>query len=171
MRPSLPVRLACISAGVLALMTLTASGCSGPAQVRYEEELQTTPAPERHALHSERLEQHMRGLERLALRRLPRALDKQEAEDRRKAEVAEVARALADSASRIADAAQTLELDDAERREFLGLAEALRRQAQQLAEEAPRLPADEMRDRAQALDARCAGCHERFRIPRRPDGG
>jgi cytochrome c556 len=170
MKPLLPGRVACIPAAALALLALASSGCSGPAQVRYEEELRSTPGPGRHAIHSERLEQHMRGLERLAVERLPRAMDEQEAEGRRKAEVAEVARAMADSASRIADAAQAVELDAAERREFLALADALRQQAQLLAEEAPRLPVEEVRARAQALDARCADCHERFRIPRRPDG-
>jgi len=168
-----PGRNACIPAGALApfaLLALAAAGCSGPAQVRYEEELRSTPPPGRHAIHNERLEQHMRGLERLAVERLPRALDEQEAEDRRKTEVAEVARSMADSASRIADAAQAVELDAAERREFLALADALRQQAEQLAEEAPHLSVEEVRARAQGLEARCADCHQRFRIPRRPDG-
>jgi cytochrome c556 len=151
-------------------MGLAGSACRGPAQVRYEEQPQTTLPPGRHALHSMRLEQQMRGLERLALERLPKALDKQEAEDRRKAEVAEVARAMADSASRIADAGHALDLGAAELREFLALADALRRRAQQLADDAPRLPIGEIRVRAQAIDASCAGCHERFRIPRQPDG-
>jgi cytochrome c556 len=160
-----------IPAGGLALLALAGVGCRVPAQLHYEEQLRTTPPAERHAIHSERLEQHMRGLERLAVERLPRAMDEQEAESRRKAEVAEVARALADSASRIGGAAGTLELDAASRREFLGLADALRRRAQQLADDAPRLSVDEMRARAHEIDASCAACHERFRIARPPDAG
>ena len=89
-------RAARMPTGVLALLALAGVGCRGPAQVRYEEELRTTAPAGRHAIHSGRLEQHMRGLERLALERLPRAMDEQQAESRRKAEVADAARAMAD---------------------------------------------------------------------------
>ena len=153
------------------LLLVALAACAGPAEVRYREELERTPAPARHGVHSERLEQHMRGLERLAVERLPQALDRQEPETLRRTELVEVARALAASADRIAEAAQAVALGGEERREFLSLAGELRWRTQRLADDAPRLPVGALRIQAREVQATCHRCHDRFRIRGQADDG
>ena len=77
---------------------------------------------------------------------------------------------MAESAERIQGAAPHLDLDAAERAEFLRLAGRLRQQALELAEAAPRLSPPEIRARAESIEATCARCHDRFRIPREQEG-
>lgn len=153
------------------LLLLVFAACAGPAEVRYQAELERTPAAARHGVHSERLEQHMRGLERLAVERLPKALDRQEPESLRRSELVEVARALAASADRIVEAAEAVELEGEERREFLALVGELRWRTQRLADDAPRLPVDALRIRAREVQGTCHRCHDRFRVRDADDGG
>ena len=75
-----------------------AAGCGAPGRVRYEESLARTPEPAIHAVHSERLLELMRGLERLRDERLPQAMDVEAAETRRAEGIAEVAHAMMASA-------------------------------------------------------------------------
>ncbi len=151
--------------GLLAGLLLTTLGCAAPAQIRYERGLERTPAAARHARHDERLAQVMRGLERLATERLSRAMDVPEAEAGRRAEVAEVARAMAASARDIAERAPALGLEAADEEAFRRLAGTLGRQASELADAAERLPLAALAARSSALQATCDRCHARFRIP------
>ena len=65
--------------------------CARPAELTYEERLEAAPAPERHAIQSARLAEHMRRLERTRTERLPQALDLDAREARMRDVVAEVA--------------------------------------------------------------------------------
>ncbi len=152
-------------ARAVALATLGLLACA-PAQLRYEERLERVPAPAAHAAHGERLVELMRGLDRLAGERLPRALDLEAAQAGRREEIVEVARAIAASAARIPEAVDELALEASERAAFLAAAATLRERALGLAEHAPELEIDALRVRTAELEATCAGCHERFRIGR-----
>lgn len=158
-----------VSTLVWVAMSVLAGGCGGPAQVRYEQELESTSPAAAHAVHEERLVQLMRGLDRLRGERLPKALDVDVEARRQGREVEQVALAMAESATRIA-AARPAGLDPAEEREFLELAATLERQAEALAEDAYRLTPAQRRERLTEIDATCGRCHARFRIPGGPDG-
>jgi cytochrome c556 len=157
------------AAFALVLAAWLLGGCGGPAQLRYEEDLERTPAPAAHGVHSERLAELMRGLERLSQERLPRAMDVSGERERRADEIASVARAMADSAQRIAGVADALSLAGEERAAFLELAAELQRHCRQLSEDAPDLTPEELRRRAHEIDGTCGACHGRFRIPRSSD--
>jgi cytochrome c556 len=158
-------RVAALLGALLAL-----AGCAGSGPIRYERRLEEVPAPAAHAIHDERLEQVMRGLERLQVERLPQALDLGQERERRTAELVEVALALAGSAERIRAVAPALGLDGADREAFLDLASQLEERARDLAEGAPRLPPEALRDRARSVGATCNACHERF-LAGPPPGG
>ena len=145
-------------AGALAL------ACGGPAQLRYEEELARTPAPAAHAVHSERLAELMRGLERLRSERLPPAMDAEMEREARAQLVAGVAVAMAASAAGIPDAADVAALDAHEREEFRSRAENLQRRSERLARRARQRPPPDLGDAVAAVDATCDGCHRRFLI-------
>lgn len=149
---------------------LLLAACGGPAYLRYEEQLEQTPAPATHAVHDQRLAEVMRSLDRLQRERLPQALDVALEEERRAREVAQVAQAMATSAERIAAAAPA-DLDDAERAEFLRLARELQQRALRLATDTATLTPDERRVRLREIDSTCDDCHGRFRIPRDEDDG
>jgi cytochrome c556 len=140
-----------------------ALGCRQPAQLRYERDVEETPAPARHALHEERLRELMRGLQRLRDERLPQAMDVAGERARRRQELARVARALERSAARLPEVAPVAALDAPAREEFRAHARALEDQARELAADADRLGADETRARLRAIEATCDGCHARFR--------
>ena len=144
-----------------------APGCHGPAQIRYEEQLERTPAPAAHAVHSDRLAELMRALDRLRDERLPQAMEVGLERERRAEAVREVALGLARSAARIPDAAPPT-LDAAEREEFDSLAHALERRALDVADAAPRASKEALEDRVRALEASCDRCHARFRVPKDP---
>jgi hypothetical protein len=148
---------------VAGLLTFGPWGCAPPAQIRYEDRLEDTTARAEHAVHSDRLEQVMGGLERLSDERLPKAMDLREERARRVKVVVKVARAMAKSARRIPAAIAGVDLDGEAREEFLRIAEELRRSALELAESAPRMSTAEMRAQADAIEATCEACHERFR--------
>ena len=145
--------------------------CARPAELAYEERLEAAPAPERHAIQSARLAEHMRRLERTRTERLPQALDLDTREARMRDVVAEVAAQLAVSAERISDALGDLELDAAERTAFDRLAGELAREARTLAAEAPALSSDHLQAQLGRIDDACARCHARFRIPLDADAG
>ncbi len=147
-----------------ALAALAVLGCGRPAELRYEADLEKTPDSAVHAVHDVRLAEVMRGLETLRRERLPTAIDPEEAQARQAREVARVARAMADSASRIADAAPA-QLDAAQRAELDDLAARLATLCESLAAEAPSLDVEAQRARLAEIDATCTDCHERFGIP------
>jgi cytochrome c556 len=142
-----------------------AACCGGPARVRYERGLERTPAPARHAVHSERLGELMRGLERLRFERLPQAMDVHRERQLQTQEIARAAAAMAASAEEIREAAGELALEPDEQEAFLLLAEDLRRRCQQLADTVELLSPAQRRASAEAIGSTCARCHERFRIP------
>jgi cytochrome c556 len=148
---------------------LATSGCRGPAQWRYEKDLEETPAPAAHAVHQRRLAELMRGLDGMRNERLPTVLDMEAEEARRAREVARVAGALADSAGQI-PAAAPAGLDDQERADFEALAEELGQRTQRLADEAEVLTPEQRADQIHEIDATCNRCHLRFRVPRNLNG-
>lgn len=156
----MPRRLGALAA--LAALLAGAPGCGAPAQVRYEEELERTPAPAEHAVHGERLAELMRSLERLRGERLPQALAVGVERERRAEAVSEVALEMARSAARIPEVAPP-PADAAQRAEFLASAALLERRARELAEAAAQRPPPPLDARFRALEATCADCHARFR--------
>lgn len=159
------VAFACLLAGWAA----ASPGCGGSNRLRYEQRVDDTPGEAVHGVHSQRLAELMRGLERMRSERLPKAMDPQIEERRRVEVISRVAREMARSAERIPDAASTVSLDAASREEFLRLADTLLRGAIRIAEDAQDPSAasvDELRARLRAMEATCDQCHDRFRIPR-----
>lgn len=140
-----------------------APACQKPAQIRYEDDLERTSAPAQHALHEERLRELMRSLSLLYDERLPQAMDVAGERARRREEIAEVARALADSAARIPVVMPADGLDARSQAQFRAGARALEAQARDLADEADTLDAPAIDARVQAIAATCHDCHTRFR--------
>lgn len=143
--------------------------CSGPAHLRYEAQLEKTPASAAHAVHEQRLSELMGSLDRLRNERLPKAMDVAIEEEREAREVARVARALADSAAQISAAAPA-NLDPGERAEFLALALEFQQRSERLAEvrDSPLTP-ELRRLRLDEIDATCDECHRQVRISGRTD--
>ncbi len=164
---SIPMRLGFASLAGAALLLGSAPGCRGPAQVRYEQQLERTPEPAAHAVHGERLAELMRALDRLRGERLPQAMEVGVERDRRAEAVREVALGMARSAARIADAAPG-PLDAAERAEFDALARELEQRARGVADAAPHASTAALEERLRALEATCNRCHDRFRLPPAP---
>jgi cytochrome c556 len=151
-----------------AIVGLLLAACGGPAQLRYEKQLEHAPAAAAHAVHEQRLGELMASLDELRNERLPKALDVEVEQERQTREVVRVARAMADSAARI-PAAAPADLDERERAEFLGLANTLEQRTERLIADAPRLTSEQRRTQLAEIDATCDDCHRRFRIPGRGD--
>lgn len=117
-------------------------------------------------MHSERLRDVMDGLDRLQGQRLPAELDASAERALRRGEIATLARALADAASRIPQAPRGASLDASAEGEFLGLAETLQRQALALAAGVDLLPPRALRQQLAVIDETCRACHDRFRSQR-----
>lgn len=141
------------------------AGCGGSAQGRYEERLERAPAPAAHGVHSQRLTELMRGLERLRDARLPQAMDIHAERELRAGSIAEVARAMARSARDIEHAPLGADLDGAQHHEFRRLAQQLGERSERLAEEAPSLSLHAVEERVEAIQATCDACHQQFRLP------
>ncbi len=148
----------------VALVILAAVACRGADRLPSESEAAKAPAPARHAVHSERIQALMGGLDRLQRGRLPQAMDLELERDRRIREVQNAARELASSARVLAELAPTLDLDSAERETFAAFARLLEQDARALAEAAPTLSAAAMHERAAEIRVDCDRCHERFRL-------
>jgi cytochrome c556 len=112
----------------------------------------------------------MRDLDRMRDRRLPQALDPRDEEARRLAELAQVARGMAESAARIGESAPAA-LDATERAGFVALASHLESLCGDLADTVERLDARARVARWREIDATCDACHDRFRIPGRAFDG
>ena len=121
-------------------------------------------------MHDARLRELMVGLERLRTERLPTALDVDEEAGARAARVAEVALAMAESASQIAGTGAGSGLEKGQRRAFETRAAALERSLRELAEQARRQPPGDLAPALAAVEATCAGCHARFRDGESRDG-
>jgi cytochrome c556 len=153
------------------LIVAPLAGCSRPARLAYEEDLARTPAGASHGVHSERLLAVMRGLDRLTRERLPQDVDVESEREVRVEELVELARAIADSAEQIPQAAFQAALTEPERVAFHQRAALLRERALALARDARALsPAQRARATAE-LKETCDGCHAEFRAPREADGG
>ncbi|MGI9591346.1 MAG: hypothetical protein ACR2P8_08255 [Myxococcota bacterium] len=151
------------------LTALLAAACGGPAPLRYEEEVERTPAPARHAVHERRLAQVMSDLDRLRSERLPQAMEKEVEAERIARELERTARAMAESARQIGEAVPA-GLDPDEERDFRALAAALERHSEALADDIEQLTPPQRRERLLEIDATCGACHARFRIPLGADG-
>jgi cytochrome c556 len=162
-----------VRAAARATAWLAAAGatllCACPAPTRYRERLEEAPAPQRHAVHSERLEELMGGLRRLLEERLPQAMDVEAQRAVQAEEIGKVARALARSARRIPTVAPQ-DLSPTQREEIWRRSEDLARHADTLAADAARLDATALRARVETLHATCAGCHRTLGIEGALDG-
>lgn len=148
----------------LVLYLVLQAACAPPAQLRYERELSSSTVQGQHAVHNERLEELMRGLDRLMSERLPQSMDLSGGRDMRLGEIAAVARSLADSADLIAETAGELGLEGEEEAAFLQLASELRARASQLGLADASLSPSELRDRIQSVQQTCQACHGRFGV-------
>jgi cytochrome c556 len=132
-------------------------------QVQYEQDLERAPAEQRHAIHDERLQQLMRGLDRLSNERLPKSLDVESERQFRANQVAAAALALSESASLIREGGSHGDLAPAQRAQFEAYADALGSEALDLSRDAPSLSLDAMHARLAAIEEICESCHARFR--------
>jgi cytochrome c556 len=149
--------------GSTCVLILAAFGCAPPAQVRYEERVETAQPGSEHAVHADRLLEVMRGLDRLTGERLPRSMDVEWERERRVAELVEVANSIADSAARISGATEGGIQSAQERGEFRAHARVLEQRATTLAETAPQLSQSEIDAQIDGIRQACAACHARFR--------
>jgi hypothetical protein len=152
-----------IGAVLLALLVGVSCGFLQPAQSRYEKGLADTEPASRHQIHSQRLEQIMRGLGRLSDDHLPKEMDLEVERDRRVAEVVRVAEAMASSAREILPVIDEIPLSDWERAEMRELAADLEQRSLALAREAPDLSLAEMQQSLVGISKTCDVCHARFR--------
>jgi hypothetical protein len=116
---------------------LVLGGCAVPAQLRYEREVEDTPPAALHGVHTQRLVELMRGLERLRNQRLPTAMDVAGAKTAREREIEQVSRSLAASARAIPEVAADAPMSDDDRQAFLRMAADLERAATQLGASRP----------------------------------
>jgi cytochrome c556 len=142
---------------------LALGGCAVPAQLRYEREVEDTAPAALHGVHTQRLVELMRGLERLRNERLPTAMDVAGAETAREREIEQVSRSLAASARAIPAVAADAPMSDEDRQAFLRMAADLERAATQLGASPARSP-DGLREQVQQIETTCQSCHRRFRI-------
>ena len=136
--------------------------------MRYEREVERTPGPAVHGVHERRFVEVMAELKRLRTRRLPAALDAQVERERQARELERIARAMAESAGDIPSALPA-GIDPDEARAFRALAAELERHSLALANDVALLTPEELGERVSEIDATCARCHSRFRIPLGPD--
>ncbi|NNL66672.1 MAG: cytochrome c [Myxococcales bacterium] len=165
------------------VLALTAAGvlvaCQGSAPDAYEEELAREPAASRHAVHSERLAEVMKSLDRLANERLPPEMDVETASGPWVAELVDVSEAIARSSEQIPQAAFQASLTRSEHVTFHQAAALLRERALRIAREAETMTPAERRGAVLDLRESCEGCHQDFRAPpedatdaaREADGG
>lgn len=149
----------------MAALAFVLAGC--PARQAYREELAVTPAGSRHAVHTERLQRVMRGLDRLVRERPPQELDLDAASDPWLEELVATARDIAASAEEIPEAAWSEgSLTGPQRAEFHRRAALLRERALALADGAPAMTVEQRAEALNELQAVCDGCHAEFRAPR-----
>jgi len=144
-----------------------ALACSAPLQVQYERRLEETDAGVHHALHDERLQELMRGMDRLSGDHLPKSMDVEGERRLRAEEVSQIALALSASAAGIPEASTAAPLSRADRAEFEALALQLEERATALARAAGDLQAGEpeaqLDAQLEAISQTCEDCHTRFR--------
>ena len=126
--------------------------------------------PSLHASQTRRLPQLMEHLEALAYARLPQAMDLRQERTRRLRKVARIATSIAESAAQLDGAALDTPLSPSERLVFGEHAAALQHRAEFLAHNVHHLSPSEIRSSVAAIEATCAGCHQRFR-PATPQHG
>lgn len=144
-------------------MPLMLASCQSQ-RAQYEMKLADTGPPALHAVHGERLEQLMRLLAELRYQYLPPEYETESYRHRKKAEAAEVARQLAETAHRIPEAVPQGTLDEDERELFLNLVKKLEKDALHLKEQAESKSREGMFQAMDHLTATCNGCHSAFRL-------
>jgi hypothetical protein len=156
-----------VGGGLLALVLVCA--CSAARSIPDEPSGPAAESATLHAVHSARLREIMRQLDRLTSDRLPQEMDVRPERDRRLSELAATADAMAGAAERIPGAAGRVALDAPHRGLFPMLAEILRDQALELRQ---RAGADDPRGAETVLEqitVTCNACHALFRQPLRAD--
>jgi len=129
--------------------------------------VEESPPEAVHGVHSERLVELMRGLDRLRNERLPTSMDVASMETLQAEEIERVSGSLAESARAIPGAGAGATMSEGDRELFLQLADDLDRAATQLG----KVPADSpeaIRAQVQEIEATCNACHRHFGIPRSP---
>lgn len=159
------------------LLAAVIGSCATPQQTTSSAEAsgatpagaESVPLPARHAMHSERLLEIMRKLDRRRRVSWP-----QEVEDEyRRADKASQAReferskalagALASAAEAIPDAIRDIEMSDEDRLGFHAQVDRLHKGAIELQETADRGDAAAMRNVMARIDATCNECHQKYR--------
>ncbi|UCG34401.1 MAG: cytochrome c [Phycisphaerales bacterium] len=162
MSDSLAPKVLAAGAAVVCLPVILAS-CQSQ-RVQYEMKLADTGPPALHAVHGERLEQLMYVLDELRYQYLPPEYETEPYRHRKKAEAAEVAQQLAETAHRIPGAVPAGDLDEEERELFMKLVKKLEEDALRLKEQADRKSREGMFEAMDRLTATCNACHSVFRL-------
>lgn len=154
-----------LAGGVAAvLVTLALTSCASSPRAEYATRPADKGAPALHAVHNERLQAVMSELNHLTHDRLPQEFDIEAERDRRLAEAAEVAGAIAHTAKRIPDVLPRLDLNEEQRDRFVELSDKLEVEAFDLERLARQKSARGMEEGLDRLVAACHACHTAFRL-------
>lgn len=116
-----------------------------------------------HAVHSDRLAALMDSLDK-PTDNLPKELDVEGDRQQKIARVSATASELADSAARIPEVLEGVELSQRQREDFIGLAEQLEKQARELEVHARKGDFAQAARVTEQLNETCDFCHRRFRV-------
>ena len=150
-------RRALLSSFWMAVAALCAVACQSA------EEKPASPAVA-HAVDSEKLEVVMRQMVRMDSALLPPEMDLEAERRRQRAQIAQLAGAIEQSADGIPAILANVELPAEYRDEFVRLARELEDHARRLHEAAPGLSTAELKAEVAAMRESCTACHTRFRV-------
>jgi hypothetical protein len=140
-----------------------APGCSLSAEAQYKRKVAETGAPALHAVENARLRQLMGDMSQLREQSdYSRPLELQQDRDK----CAQVAKSLAESASKLPAIAPELKLNEHEAATYLSLAAKLRQQALDFGNVAQRGTFHELNQSMDRMMTTCNACHSLFRGPR-----
>ncbi len=105
----------------------------------------------------------MRELAGLFVERLPKGMNVQTVQKHQAQAVAEVSRAMAESAAKIPAVLYQLELNENQQKTFFQLAETLQRESMALSKKATNLSPVEMNAALARIQETCVACHHQFR--------
>lgn len=140
------------------------TSCQRTPREEYEQRVDEAGQPLQHAIHSERLTEIMKGLERLNGEKLPQEVDPEPVQQRRIAEIIEVAGAMEESAAHIPDVLGDVELSKERRSQFVAMADELGALSRELKEKGKDLNVAEINAEMEKIRGVCQSCHQKFRI-------
>lgn len=139
------------------------AACAGVPATSPEADILAGP-PAEHAVHSQRLEAAMIGLEGIALEALPESLEREQSRTARRAEVIRLADELARTAGELATMVAPSGLSSESRARFEALAGELEGDALALAARARDGTLGTARDERERLLTTCNACHAEARL-------